>query len=325
MMPHSRSDLFCIQGLGFIDNLSHKPSDINFLNNLISLYVSKTLPDKPQLSSTAHGVLWILLAMFLFATMDATVKHLVKTYSIVQIIWARFFFHLIILLIIFPQRIPEFVRTENPILQLSRSFLMITTTSLFFTGLIFVPLADAASMMLVSPLIVTALSMPVLKEPVGMRRWVGVLLGLSGALIIIKPTGNPQWETLLPLAAAFSYAIYQISTRFLSQKDPTITTLFYTAAIGALLASFAVPFVWLQPTTIDWLLMVFAGLCGGMGHFALIRSLVLAEAATLVPFSFTTVLWATGYGFILFGNFPDQWTIFGSMIIVTSGLYVFFS
>ena len=286
--------------------------------------ITSSSPSTLQSPAIGKGILWILLAMFLFASMDAGVKHLVKSYSIVQVVWGRFFFHLLLLLVVFARRILSLVRTSNAGLQLLRSVLMVGTTSLFFTGLFYVPLADAASMMLVSPLIVTALSMPILKEPVGVRRWAGVFIGFTGAIIIIRPTGDLQLATLFPLFAAASYAIYQISTRFLSRADSVETTLFYTALIGALFTSIAVPFVWINPTPIDWLIMVFSGLCGGLGHFALIRALVVAPAAAVVPFSYTAIIWATAYGVFLFGNFPDQWTVLGATIIVASGLYVFF-
>ena len=266
----------------------------------------------------------MLLAMALFASMDATVKHLIETYSTVQVVWARFFFHLLLLLLVIGRRLPRLVQTAHPGLQFLRSALMIGTTTLFFTGLIYVPLADAASMMLVSPLIVTALSMPILKEPVGVRRWSGVIVGFIGALIIIRPTGDLQLATLLPLCAAASYAVYQISTRFLSQSDPVLTTLFYTAALGALLGSIAAPFFWTTPTALDWGLMIFTGLCGGLGHFAVIRAFAAAPAATVAPFSYTAIIWATTYGFVLFGNFPDRWTILGAAIVIASGLYIFF-
>ena len=264
------------------------------------------------------------MAMFFFATMDATVKHLVKLYPTVQVVWARFFFHLLLIVVVFARRIPTIARTAHPGLQFFRSILMILTTGLFFTGLIYVPLVNAASMMLVSPLIVTALSMPILREPVGIRRWAGVIVGFGGALIIIRPTGDFQLAILFPLCAAASYAVYQVSTRFLSQSDPVLTTLFYTAAMGAVIPAFAVPFVWVTPTPQDWGLMMFTGICGGLGHFAVIRAFAAAPAAAVAPFSYTAIIWATTFGFILFGDFPDHWTIIGAAIIVASGLYVFF-
>ena len=124
------------------------------------------------------------------------------------------------------------------------------TTSLFFSGLQFVPLAEASAIMLISPLIVTALAMPILKEPVGSRRWTGVGIGFIGALIIIRPgSALISIGILFPAAAAISFAIYQISTRLLSQADPITTTLFYTALVGTLFTSAVAPFYWTPPTS----------------------------------------------------------------------------
>jgi drug/metabolite transporter (DMT)-like permease len=279
----------------------------------------------PQSSTVGQGIMWMLLAMFMFASMDASVKYLVKLYPTAQVVWARFFFHLILIAMVFMRRIPSLIQTKNRSLQLGRSVLLLSTTVLFFTGLRFVPLAEASSMMMVSPLIVTALSMPLLREPVGPKRWTGVAIGFCGALIIIRPGADiMQLAVLFPLAAAATYALYQISTRFLSQSDPVLTTLFYSAIGGTLLTSFVVPFVWVSPSPEDWLLMLYMGLCGGLGHFAVIKSLNAAPAAAVVPFTYTGIIWATSYGFFLYGDFPDNWTLLGAGVVAASGLYIFF-
>lgn len=263
--------------------------------------------------------------MFLFTSMDAGVKYLVNHYPTVQVIWARYFFHLVLLCLVFARRIPALIQTANLGLQLGRSVLLLATTALFFTGLRFVPLAESSAIMMVTPLIVTALSMPLLREPVGPRRWLGVAIGFAGALVIIRPTGDVvQLAALFPLAAAASYAFYQISTRYLGNSDPVLTTLLYSAASGAVIASLAVPFFWVPPTALDWMLMGYAGLCGGFGHFALIKAFTSAPAAAVTPFTYSNIVWATGYGIFLYGEFPDPWTIVGAAIVAASGLYIFF-
>ena len=141
-------------------------------------------------------------------------------------------FHLIILFLIFARHISDIIRTEYPKLQLLRSFLMITTTSLFFTALIHVPLADAASIVLISPLIVTTLSMPILGRCFVTRPWLGVLIGLSGAVIVIKPTGNLPFGNLASASHGFLLRHLPTKHAFSCQSDPVITTLFYTAANG---------------------------------------------------------------------------------------------
>jgi len=283
------------------------------------------LPDTAARSQNdpRHGILFLITAMFFFVLMDTFAKHLMKEYSLVQVVWARYFFHFAMLAILLAPRLKSHLKTQNLTLQLVRSLLLFITTALFFLGLRFVPLADAAAMMYVAPIIVTALSMPVLKEHVGPRRWAGVLIGFVGALIIIRPgTGAMQMAILLPLAAALSYSFYPLSTRFLSQADPVLTTLFYTAMTGTLVTSLAVPFFWYQTGAFEWALFAGLGIMGGIGHFALIKAFTIAPAATVVPFTYSNMIWAVSLGFLVFGDLPDIWTLVGAALIAASGIYI---
>ena len=275
--------------------------------------------------SSGRGIPWIVFATFLFVTMDAMVKGLLhEGYALVQVVWGRYFFHVLLLIIILLPQIQKISQSANFKLQFFRSILLLITTSLFFAGLQYVPLAEASSTMLISPLIVTALAMPVLKEPVGSRRWAGVIIGLIGAFIIIRPgSAIMSIGILLPAAAAISYSVYQISTRLLSQADPILTTLFYTALVGALFTSIAVPFYWVTPSPLAWILMISAGFCGGIGHFALIKAFTHSPASVISPYSYLNLVWAILLGFILFDEFPDFWTVVGAFVITGSGLYVY--
>ena len=272
-----------------------------------------------------RGIHWVILATFLFVTMDATVKALLRDgYELPQVIWGRYFFHVLLLVIVLAPRIRIVAQSGNLKLQLTRSVLMLLTTSLFFAGLMFVPLAEASAMMLLSPLVVTALAMPILKEPVGPRRWAGVVLGMLGAMIIIRPGSEfISLGILLPAAAACSFAIYQVSTRYLSEADPILTTLFFTALVGAVITSMVAPFYWTPPSSKAWMLLICAGVCGGIGHFALIKALTMSPASIIAPYSYLNLIWATIYGFVLFAELPDMWTICGAAIISGSGLYVY--
>jgi len=266
----------------------------------------------------------MLVTMFMFVSMDACAKYLVQTHDTVQVVWGRYFFHFVLLGLVLAPKLRAVVVTQNIGLQLVRSVLLLATTALFFTGLRYVPMADASSIMLASPIVVTALSMPVLKETVGPRRWVSVIVGCIGALIIIRPgTGMMQAAALFPLGAAVLYAFYQLSTRFLSQSDSVLTTLFYSASIGAIITTMMVPLFWEPLEPLEWGLMAFLGIFGGLGHFALIKAFTQAAAATVVPFTYTNLVWATLYGFIVFGDLPDRWTIIGASVIVASGLYIY--
>ena len=231
---------------------------------------------------------------------------------------------MLLLVIVLAPRIRIVAQSGNLKLQLTRSVLMLLTTSLFFAGLMFVPLAEASAMMLISPLVVTALAMPILKELVGPRRWAGVVVGMLGAMIIIRPGSEfISLGILLPAAAACSFAIYQVSTRYLSEADPILTTLFFTALVGAVITSMVAPFYWTPPSSKAWMLLITAGVCGGIGHFALIKALTLSPASVIAPYSYLNLIWATIYGFVLFAELPDIWTIGGAAIITGSGLYVY--
>ena len=270
------------------------------------------------------GILWMLLTMFMFVTGDTIAKHLIQNHNVVQVVWGRYFFHAAILLIVLAPRLRRVLVTENLKLQLARSLLLLATTTCFFMGLNYVQLVDASAIMTMGPIFVTALSMPILKEHVGPRRWASVVVGCIGALIIIRPgSGLMQPAALFPMAAAVLFAVYQISTRFLNQSDTVFTTLFYSASIGAVLSSIVVPFYWQPMTTPDLTLLALLGLVAGTGHFTLIKAYNASPVATVAPFTYSNLLWATGYGFLVFGELPDLWTVIGAFIIIASGLYIF--
>jgi drug/metabolite transporter (DMT)-like permease len=209
-------------------------------------------------------------------------------------------------------------------LQVFRSILMAVMTGLYFAALQVLPLADTAAVMYVAPLIVTMLSVPLLGESVGPRRWASVCVGFLGVLIIIRPgAGVMQFAALLPLGAAVLHAFYQITTRKVSAVDAPLTSLVYTALVGAIVTTVWMPMVWQTPDVRGWGLMILMGLRGGGGHFALIKAFQAAPASTATPFGYTNLIWVTAYGFILFGALPDNWTIAGATIVVMSGLYIF--
>lgn len=263
--------------------------------------------------------------MLLFVSMDAVAKYLTQTYPVLQVTWARFFFHAVWLALLLRWRLITIVRTRRLGLQLTRGLLMLLANALFFAGISVMPLVSTSAIMLVSPLLVTALSVPLLGESVGLRRWVGVAMGFAGAVIIIRPgMGVVQWAALLPLGAACSYALYQIATRQLSQTEAPLTILFYTVSVGIPLTTVLMPFIWIMPDGQGWLLMAGMGLLGGVSHFTLIKAFTAAPVAIVAPFNYTTLVWATLWGALLFSEWPDRWTVIGALVISASGLYVFF-
>ena len=279
----------------------------------------------PPHGDSRRGILWMLLTFLLFASLNATAKHLTLSYPVGQVVWARFAFHVLVVGLLLGHRIPHVMVSRRLGLQVGRSLLMLFTSTIFFTGLSLIPLAESSAIMFVSPILVTVLSVPLLGERVGPWRWAGVGAGFAGALIIIRPgMGVLQLAAFLPLGAACGHAIYQIATRELSRTDQPLTTLFYTPLAEFVATSAAVPFLWVQPDLEGCLLMTLLGLFGGIGHFALIKALTAAPVAIVAPFGYTNLIWATAYGYVLFGDLPDRWTVIGAIAIVLSGLLIFY-
>jgi drug/metabolite transporter (DMT)-like permease len=272
----------------------------------------------------AAGIGWMLLTTFWFIALDTLGKYLLQSYPPGQVLWARFFFHLLFAVAIMGSGVLTGLRSGRPALQLARSMLLLLTTSLFFLGLRTVPLATATAIMFLTPLVVTVLSIPLLGEKVGMRRLAGVLVGFAGALVIVRPgLDEASLGMLLVLGASLSNALYQIVTRQVRHYDGANTTLFYTALAGTVLFSTVAPMDWRPPDGFDWLLFVALGLLGGVSQLCLIRAFRLAPAAVVSPFSYTGLIWATAFGFIVFVELPDLWTLVGAALIIGSGLYVF--
>ena len=281
-----------------------------------------TLVDR--LRDNRRGIYWMLLTTGLFTSLDATAKYLAQDYPVPQVLWARFAFHLVFVAAFLGVRLSITLRSQRPGLQLIRSLLMLITTGMFFFAVRALPLADVVAIMFVGPLFVTALSVPLLGDYVGPRRWVAVCIGLLGALVVVRPgSGTMQGIAILPVLAAFSHALYTITTRQLATRDPPMTTLFYTAALGTVVTTAAVPYFWVTPDAPGWLLMALLGFFGAVGHLALIKALGYASPVVVAPLSYASLIWSIGIGFALFGDLPDAMTLLGAGLIAASGMYVF--
>ena len=278
--------------------------------------------ERPQ--NVRLGIGLMIIGLSLFTAGEAIVKTLASDYDITQIVWARYVFHALVTFIVFSRlNIGKMARTTRPWLHIIRSALMLAATAFFFTSLRYLPMADAVAIHFVAPLLVTALSIPLLKEKVGPRRWIAIFVGLAGVLIIIRPgMGVMHWAAILPLCTAVCYAIYQILTKIVTRTDNTDTSLFWMSAFGVVVTSIAVPFSWTAPNLIDWVLMIVLGTVYGTGHYFVIRGLEIAPASKLTPFQYTQIIWATLYGLIIFGQFPDGPTLIGVAIVIGSGVYI---
>jgi len=280
---------------------------------------------RPHADDNLCGILYMCAAVALFPFLNAGVKLLSADYPTAQIVWLRYLGHLAFMLILFlPRHGPALFRTSQPKAQWTRSVLLLSSTVLYFTALTFVPLTTAATISFTNPFIVTALSVPLLAEQVGPRRWAAVIIGFAGALIIIRP-GFEGFHpaALLVVGSAACYALYQVLTRRIAGHDDPATTITYTAVIGALLSTLVGPFVWQTPVGLrDWLLFAGLGFFGGLGHYLVVKSFQWGQASVLAPFGYGQLIGATVLGYLLFGDFPDRWTWVGAAIVVACGIYI---
>jgi drug/metabolite transporter (DMT)-like permease len=268
-------------------------------------------------------ILLMIGAVFCFASMDATAKYLMKEIGPAQTIWARYTVQAILVTVLILPKINVYGRTKYPKLQFLRSVALMMATTLFFFAFSRLGLAEASAIFNISPVLITLGAFLFLREQIGPRRVIGILVSLLGALIIIRPgSGVFTLYAILPLGAAIFYSTYSLATRFVGTDESPWTSLFYSAIFGAICYSIYIVFNWNPMSNNALLLTIIIGLFGTAGHICLIRALTLGEASLVAPFIYTNLLFTTIWGFVLFGNFPDFWTIFGALIIVAAGIYV---
>jgi len=274
---------------------------------------------------TLRGILLMCAGVSMFPLMNAMMKLLTARYPVFEIVWARFTGHLVVMLVVFlPQYGRRLIATRRPLVQLGRSALMLASNSVFVLAIGKVPLATASAIGFTSPLIVTALSVPLLREQVGWRRWSAVCVGFVGALLIIKPgSGLHDPAVLLLLASALAYALYQIATRWVMAHDSPATGIVFAALLGSLGTTAILPFIWVTPKSLADLAMLLAlGCFGGLGHFLVIKAFQAAPASVIAPLGYVELIGTATLGFLIFANFPDALTWVGAVIIIASGLYI---
>ena len=269
------------------------------------------------------AVALMLLAMFAFAAMDGVSKALAQHLSIPQILWVRYIFYTAFVAVMLRRPgLGPTLRSRQPWLQLGRALLIIVENGMFVLAFTMMPLADMHAIAAASPLIVVALSAPLLGERVGVRRWLAVLTGFVGVLVIVRPGFQAlDWRIVVAVTATLLWALYQILVRMCARTDSSDTTWAWTAVVGLAATSTVGPFVWTWPDALGWTLLLAIAALGTLSHLALIKALGYAEAGALQPYSYTLLVWAAVIGFVMFSDMPDAWTIAGASIIIASGLY----
>jgi drug/metabolite transporter (DMT)-like permease len=276
-------------------------------------------------TAVLRGILLMCAGVSLFPFMNAAVKLLGAHYPANEIVWARFTGHLIVMLLIFlPQYGWRLFATRRPAAQIGRGVLMLVGNALFVIAIAHVPLATASAIGFTAPLIVTALAGPLLREHVGIRRWSAVLIGFAGALVVIRPgSGFDDPMLLLLLLGSAMNALYLIATRWVGHYDDAATSIVFSALIGSLIMSLVLPFAFVMPRDpFDVAMLCSLGLIGAAGHYLVIRAFHCGPAAVIAPLSYVELISTVTLGYLIFDNFPDQWTWIGAVIIIASGLYI---
>lgn len=271
-----------------------------------------------------HGIGFVIFMTICFSSLDASAKYLSNELPLWVLLWGRYVFNFLFVALFFIRGAPaDILRTRKIKLQILRSILLVASTLTFWLALMFLPLVDCVVVLFVSPILVTMLAAPLLGESVGRHRWIAVIIGFVGVMVVMRPGFTIfDWMSILPLITALFYAGVQISTRILGRTDGALTTLLYSSAGGAIISTIGVLFFWVTPSLGQWFVLGWLGFLGALGHYLMIKAYEIAPASLLAPFDYTTLIWATILGFIAFGDLPDTWTVLGALIIMSSGLYL---
>jgi len=271
------------------------------------------------------GIALMCGAVGTFSCLDTTAKYLGRHIDVMQVVWARYTFALLLTFIISnPLSRRGLLRTARPALQIVRAAILLTSTLLNFYALRYLRLDQVLAITFSTPFVVAALSGPTLGEWVGPRRWAAIGFGFIGVLVVTRPGfGIVHPAAILAVLATLAYAAYFLTTRVLSRSDSNETTLFYSNFVGAVLMLPVVPFFWTSPAPWQFGLMILAGALASFGHYMLIAAHRRAPASLLSSFIYSQLVWVIALGYAVFGDVPDAYTLVGASIVIASGLYVF--
>ena len=280
-----------------------------------------------QLSNNKMGIVLMISAILCYSCMDGIIRYLSQHYNVITLGMFRYWFFALFIIIFHSRKgksLKIVSKSKMQFLQILRS--VILTVELCFAHYCFykIGLIQTASIFAVGPLIVTALSVFILKEVVGWRRWTAITVGFIGILIILRPGINVfDPFSFIALGCAFLYAVYQVLTRLVSRYDNNDTTLFYTGIVGVIILSSIGPFFYKEVQAIDWLWIFIISILGLSAHFCIIKSLQLAEASMLQPFIYLHLVFVSIIGILVFNEILETPVLVGSIIVVSAGLYTF--
>lgn len=280
--------------------------------------------EQPALrSGSMRGIALMAMGMFLFSGVDTMAKFLTETMHPVQIVWFRQLGLFLGVVVMIALQGTSVLQTKHTTLQVARGALAACSATLFIVGVQYVPLADAVAITFVAPFLVTVMGALILREPVGYRRWIAVAAGFIGTMIVIRPgLGVIHPASGFLIVAASAFALRQVMSRVLAGDDRTQTTVAYTAIVSWVFLTIPLPFFWQTPTFgLEFVLLIGIAILAAIAETLVIMALRAAQAVVVAPVQYSLLIWGTGYGLLVFDQFPDVWTWVGATIIIATGLY----
>jgi drug/metabolite transporter (DMT)-like permease len=271
------------------------------------------------------GIAMMIATTAVFAAQDGISRHLAGEYNVLMVVMIRYWFFAAFVLVLAaraPGGLARAARTRRPWLQIGRGVLLAAEICVTVAAFVALGLVEAHAIFACYPLIVAALSGPVLGERVGRARWAAIAVGMLGVLILLRPgAGVLAPGALLSLLAAGMFALYALLTRLASRTDDTATSFFWTGVAGAVVMTAVGAWSWEPMAPVDWAWM--AALCctGALGHWMLIRTYELAEASTVQPFAYFQLVFASMVGVLVFGEALEAPVLLGGAVVLGAGLF----
>lgn len=273
-----------------------------------------------------RGIVLMLCAVLFFASMDATAKWLAVKYPVPMLVWARYLVHCLLMLIfLLPLHGRRLWYTTRPLMQIIRALMLLSITAFTMFAFRLLPLTVVTAIAFLAPLLVGLLAGPILGEKVGRIQAIALLMGLAGVVLIARPGGEVSLAgVLLAGTGALCYTVYQLMTRMLAPYESSVSMLFFTALIGAIVMTALLPWIWtdIHPDAFDTFLICMLGVLGGSGHYLLIRAFRITPATTLAPFLYAQMVWAGLLDLLVFQHVPDGPTWMGIALIITAGMAI---
>lgn len=273
------------------------------------------------------GIPLMVATTFVFAMQDGLSRHLAGEYNVLMIVMIRYWFFAAFVIAVAARKegsVREAAKTDQPFLQIFRGLLLATEICVMVAGFVFLGLVESHAIFAAYPLLVAALSGPILGENVGWRRWAAIGVGFAGVLIILRPgftVFSPA--AMFPMASALMFALYGLLTRYVARKDSAATSFFWTGVSGAVAMTAVGIWFWEPMSRLDWYWMALLCVTGALGHFLLIKTYEVAEASAVQPFAYLQLVFASALGLLVFGETLENNVAIGAAVVVCAGLFTF--